>query len=297
MIYPRPLKPGDAIAIVSPASKINPELIDAASRTIEHYGYRPILSDCCKTCCGSFSGSINQRLCDLQHAFENHDVRAVLCSRGGYGVVQLINDMNMNIWHDDPKWLIGFSDISALHAVAHYNDVASIHASMCKHLASRPDDECTKAIFSILAGEKPQYEVEGNYRNREGEASGEIVGGNLAVLSGLNSTPYNLLQPGKILFIEDIAEAIYKVERMLYTLKLNGTLAQTKALIVGQFTDWKSSDDFQHMYDMVENMVKDYDFPVAYDFPIGHVERNLPIIEGAQVELKITKEKVNLNFK
>ena len=224
-------------------------------------------------------------------------MRAVLCSRGGYGVVQMIEHFRDSMWNNDPKWLIGFSDISALHAVSVHAGVVSVHASMCKLLTEHPDCQCSHTLHDILTGKLPDYEVAGDARNREGSVSGTVTGGNLAVLSGLISTPYDLLKKDHILFIEDISEAIYRIERMLYTLRLNGTLARTKALIVGQFTDYKPSVDHQCMYDMIEKMVADYDFPVAYNFPVGHVDYNLPILEGAQADLTVTKDKVRLTFK
>lgn len=297
MIYPRPLKQGDSVAIVSPASKIDAKLVDGACATLETWGFRPVVGSCCKGECGSFSGTVGQRLGDLRAALENPDVRAVLCSRGGYGVVQMIEHFRDSMWNNDPKWLIGFSDISALHAVSVHAGVVSVHASMCKLLTEHPDCQCSHTLHDILTGKLPDYEVAGDERNREGNVSGTVTGGNLAVLSGLISTPYDLLKKDHILFIEDISEAIYRVERMLYTLRLNGTLARTKALIVGQFTDYKPSVDHQCMYDMIEKMVADYDFPVAYNFPVGHVDYNLPILEGAQADLTVTKDKVRLTFK
>lgn len=297
MIYPRPLKQGDSVAIVSPASKIDAKLVDGACATLEAWGFRPVVGSCCKGECGSFSGTVGQRLGDLRAALENPDVRAVLCSRGGYGVVQMIEHFRDSMWNNDPKWLIGFSDISALHAVSVHASVVSVHASMCKLLTEHPDCQCSHTLHDILTGKLPDYEVAGDERNREGNVSGTVTGGNLAVLSGLISTPYDLLKKDHILFIEDISEAIYRVERMLYTLRLNGTLARTKALIVGQFTDYKPSVDHQCMYDMIEKMVADYDFPVAYNFPVGHVDYNLPILEGAQADLTVTKDKVRLTFK
>ena len=296
MIYPKSLENGDSIAIVSPASKIDGALIDGACRTIESWGFRPVLGEFCKGEYGSFSGSVDQRLRDFKRAFEDEDVRAVLCSRGGYGTVQLLEYFQLNMWKNDPKWLIGFSDISVLHAASFHAGVASLHGSMCKCLAEQPDSESSRRIRDILTGGLPEYLVQGNTCNREGKAEGVISGGNLAVLSGIVSTPYNLLKKGNILFIEDVAEPIYKVERMLYTLRLNGTLEQIKGLIVGQFTEYKASQDYTDMYDMIEDMVSGYNFPVAYNFPVGHVDRNLPIIEGAEVELEVGRQEVRLKF-
>ena len=296
MIYPKPLTPGDAVAILSPASAIKNELIDSACRTFESWGFRPIICPHSKGSNGSYSGSVEERLADIRQAVEDPSVRAIMCSRGGYGVVHLLEHFEPGLWSRDPKWVMGFSDISAFHAALARDGVASIHSPMCKHLTERPDDECSRALRSILSGEMPDYEVPTDHRNRLGEAEGRIYGGNLAVLSGLLSTPFNLLHKDHILFIEDIDEAIYSIERMLYHLRLNGTLASTRALIVGQFTEYKPSKDFENMYDMVQRMVADYDFPVVYNFPVGHVDHNLPIIEGAHARLVVAPDKVRLSF-
>lgn len=296
MIFPKPLGDGDKIAIVSPASKIDVSLVDRACECIENWGFRPVVSESCKSENGSFSGTLGQRLNDFLGMLSDDSVKAILCSRGGYGTVHLLPYFQKRDWIDNSKWIIGFSDISALHAVAGRYGIASVHASMCKHLAEHSDDLCSRYLHDILTGGYPEYILEGDSRNREGRASGRIAGGNMAVLSGLISTPFDLLRKDHILFIEDIAEPIYKIERMLYTLKLNGTLENTRALIVGQFTEYKPSADYQSMYDMIEEMVSDYDFPVAYNFPIGHVDYNLPIIEGCDVELSVSKDEVKLKF-
>lgn len=297
MIYPRPLKPGDKIAILSPASKIDCNLVDSACEAIIKRGYTPIVCEHCKGADGSYSGTATDRLCDIKTALANPEVRAILCSRGGYGVVHLLDSISADELRKDPKWMIGFSDISAMHAAFNNAGIVSVHASMAKHLTERPNDDCSNALFDIITGKLPTYKEQGDCRNREGAAEGRIVGGNLAVLAGLISTPYDLLKKDHILFIEDVSEAIYKIERILYTLKLNGVLASTKALIVGQFTDYKPSKDFNDMNDMIERIVKDYDFPVAYNFHVGHIDRNLPIIEGANAKINITKESVELTFK
>ena len=296
MIYPNPLKKGDSIAIISPASKIDGKLVDNACETIKSWGFNPVVSDFCKGEHGSFSGTVEQRLQDFKAAFADEKVRAVLCSRGGYGAVQLLKYFKRSMWTTDPKWLIGFSDISALHAASCHAGVASLHASMCKCLAEQPESESSLKILEILTGRMPEYTIGGNSRNREGYAEGTITGGNMAVLSGLVSTPYDLLGKGDILFIEDVAEPIYKIQRMLYTLRLNGTLGQIKGLIVGQFTEYNASQDYSDMYGMVEEMVSDYKFPVAYNFPIGHTDRNLPIVEGAKAAFEVTKENARLKF-
>ncbi len=296
MIYPRPLKPGDAVAILSPASAIKNELVDSACKALESWGFRPVVCPHCKGSWGSYSGTVEERMADIREALADESVRAILCSRGGYGVVHLLEHFEPGMWQRDPKWVMGFSDISAFHAALARDGVASIHSPMCKHLTNHPDDESSRSLRAILTGTMPDYRVEPDHRNRQGVAEGQIYGGNIAVLSGLLSTDFNLLRKDHILFIEDIDEAIYSIERMLYHLRLSGVLASTRALIVGQFTEYKPSKDFDNMYDMVQRIVADYDFPVAYNFPVGHVDHNLPIVEGSHARLEVAADSVRLTL-
>ncbi|MGM9841143.1 MAG: LD-carboxypeptidase [Candidatus Limisoma sp.] len=296
MIYPKPLNPGDVVAIVSPASKIKPEYVEGACATLRRWGYEPRVAEHCLGEHGSFSGTRDERLGDLRSALTDPSVRAVLCSRGGYGVVHLLEGLSDADFVDDPKWIIGFSDISLLHAAAHRAGVASIHSSMARHLTERPDDDCSASLRAILAGEFPSYSEPGRADNRLGVAEGTIVGGNLAVLAAIIDSKWDLFTRDNILFIEDIAEPIYNVERQLYNLRLNGTLAHTRGIVFGQFTDYKPDRDHQTMEEMLARFVSDLDIPVALHFPVGHVDRNLPIVEGAQATLEVGEQRVNLTL-
>ncbi len=296
MIYPQPLRPGDKIAIVSPASRIYPEYVDGACAVIRQLGFEPVPFPHCKGNVAGYSGTVEERLSDLKAALLDADVKAVLCSRGGYGVVHLLEYLDVDELRRNAKWIVGFSDISALHATMVSAGVVSVHGSMAKHMATHGCDEVTAAIFSILQGKLPTYEVVPHPLNKIGEAEGRLAGGNMAVLCGLTDTPFDLLTNGDILFIEDIGEPIYKVERMLYNLRLNGTLYMIKGLIVGQFTNCESPDGTgETMEQMIRRMVESYDIPVAFNFPCGHVDYNLPMIEGAKVKLAVG-DKVTLQF-
>ena len=299
MIYPAPLKKGDKIAIVSPASHIRHEYVDAACRIIEQWGYKPVVGEHCKGATGTYSGTVEERLADLRAAFTDKSVKAILCSRGGYGVVQLLEALGTEILRDNPKWVIGFSDISAMHAAMLTAGVMSLHAPMTKQFATLgAKDECVKLLRGIIEGEKPEYCEPAHLFNRKGIAEGEIVGGNMAVLCGLQGSRYNILTADKILFIEDIGEAVYKVERMLYNLRLNGVLQGLRGLIVGRFTEYTNPDsNGENMEQMVSRMVAPYGYPVAFDFPVGHIDRNLPIIEGAEVRLEVAAAATTLSFK
>lgn len=298
MIFPKPLRRGDKVAILSPSSHIIPERVDGAAAVLREWGYEPVVCPHCKGSCGTYSGTVEERLADLLWAVSEPSVRAILCSRGGYGAVQLLPSLPAELLRRDPKWLIGFSDISALHAAWLQAGVASLHCSMAKLLAEGgATDPCSRLMLDVLQGRFPKYNVPAHPLNRIGKASGMIAGGNLAVLSALVSTPYDILKPGRILFIEDINEEIYKVERMLYTLRLNGTLARLHGLIVGQFTGHRSPDrNGDTMEQMIARMVAPYGYPVAMGFPIGHIDSNLPIVEGAHATLTTTGSTTTLHI-
>lgn len=297
IIFPSPLTKGDKIAIISPASHILPDYVDGACNAIAQMGFQPVVSTHCKGQCGGYSGTIEQRLADFLEALHNPEVKAILCSRGGYGVVHLLEYLSADDIAENAKWLIGFSDISALHAAMVASGVASIHASMAKHLTQfGVDDEATVALFNILQGKLPTYQTPSHAFNKPGTATGTLTGGNMAVLCGLLDTDFDLLSRGDILFIEDVGEEVYKIERMLYNLRLSGVLPMIKGLIVGRFTDYRNPDgNGDSMEQMVKRMVEPYDIPVAFDFPVGHVDENMPLIEGAQVTLTVA-DTVTLQF-
>lgn len=297
IIFPSPLTKGDKIAIISPASHILPDYVDGACNAIDQMGFQPVVSNHCKGQCGGYSGTIEQRLADFLEALHNPEVKAILCSRGGYGVVHLLEYLSAEDIAENAKWLIGFSDISALHAAMVASGVVSIHASMAKHLTQfGVDDEATVALFNILQGKLPTYQTPSHPFNKPGTATGTLTGGNMAVLCGLLDTEFDLLSRGDILFIEDVGEEVYKIERMLYNLRLSGVLPMIKGLIVGRFTDYRNPDgNGDSMEQMVKRMVEPYDIPVAFDFPVGHVDENMPLIEGAQVTLTVA-DTVTLQF-
>ncbi len=296
-VMPRPLHEGDKIAIIAPASAIDPAYVEGALPVLRSQGWNPYVSPSTLGCHGSYSAAAADRLADLVEAANDPDVRAILCARGGYGAVHLLEDFPEKELLSDPKWIIGFSDISALHARLSRMGVMSIHASMCKHLAIHgSEDECSASLFDILRGKRPVYSVDTHPFNHTGEAEGTLVGGNMAVLGGLIGTRFDIFAtPDPVIFIEDIAEPIYKVERLLYQLRLNGTLHRARGLIIGQFTEYRPDRNYTGMYDMIHDMTEGLDMPVAFNFPVGHVERNLPLMESAPCRLSITQERVTLS--
>ncbi len=298
MITPASLQAGDTIALISPASRVKHAYIDAAARRLEEWGFRVLKGEHVYGSYGNFAGTVEQRLSDLRQALLNPEVKAILCTRGGYGAVHLLEDISSDEICDNAKWLIGFSDISALHAAWVSAGVSSLHASMAKHLSEESDDHVVTRYFrSILAGQRPCYDVAPHPFNRQGRVSARIVGGNMAVLCGLLRTPYDIFAEGTILFIEDVGERTYKVERMLYNLELAGILPRLAGLIVGRFTEYDEDPGMcATMYEMIAARVSRYNYPVCFNFPVGHVTDNYPIIEGADVTLTVASQSVTLEF-
>lgn len=288
LIFPAPLKKGDKIAFCSPAGTIKAEKVEKAAEVLQSLGWRVEIMPHALGKHGSYSGTADERYADLERALLDPDVKAIICSRGGYGVVHILDRLNRLDLRANAKWIVGFSDISALHALMAVNGIASVHASMAGQIMLGPDDPDNAALFDILRGERPAYTFDSHSFDRCGIASGKLLGGNVAVLAELINTPYDIIEPGTILFIEDVAEPIYKIERILYQLKLNGVLAKLNGLIVGQFTDYKPDDNYDDMYAMIRDMTAEYDYPVAFDVPIGHVDHNIPVIESANVTLKVS---------
>ncbi len=293
MMTPPAIQKGDRIAIVSPASAVDPALIDGACRTIEARGYEPVVMPHAKGRCGTYSGTVDERFDDLSAAFLDPTVRAIVCSRGGYGAVHLLQRLDRYYLEADPKWLVGFSDISALHALMHRHRLVSLHASMCKGLCDS-ESESTRRTFELLEGGDNHYKLPPHPLNRTGDTSGVLLGGNLAVLQALIDTPYDDLQTDSILVIEDIAEPVYKVDRILNQLRLSGRLERINGLIVGQFTEYKKEGNHDDMYAMIADIVEPYDFAVAYDAPFGHIDGNMPLRHGADTQLTVTPSGVTL---
>lgn len=296
---PAALKPGDRIAIVSPASKIAHELIDQAVEMLGKEGYDPVVMPHAKGGCGSFSASVEDRFADMKEALEDDSIRAIICSRGGYGCVHLLENLDMLPSGCFRKWLVGFSDITALHCLWMRKGVAGLHGAMAKYIGRGAGFGYYAREMGILSGEDGEvlnYGFKGHAYNVPGICTGRVVGGNLAVLGGLVGTPFDPVGKGDILFIEDIAEPIYKVERILWQLKLRGVFDNIAGLMVGAFTDYRPSVDHADMETMIDRFLGGYSFPRAYGIPSGHIENNCPLILGAEATLAVGDSLAGLRY-
>ena len=297
MLKPQSLKRGDTIAIASPAGAVSDQsIVEGAAATLRSWGLNVIIAPHCLSREGYYAGSIEERRDDFLSLIADDNIKAILCSYGGYGCLHIIDAVAEAI-KENPKWIIGMSDSSVLHAACLAKGVMSLHAPQCRHLSENHNDKSTQYMRKVLFGESVEYTIDPHSYNIEGAARGHIVGGNLSVLHALLRTPYDIFKPGTILFIEDINEPLYRIERMLFSLKLSGVLENLAAIVVGQFTGCKENRDFGGtVYDIIHAFIKDFNVPICYDFPIGHCKRNFPIIEGADAMLEIGRDKVTLKI-
>ena len=292
------LKSNDQIRIVSPSGNIEPKYIVGAKKTLSSWGLNVTEGKFARTKYGRFAGTEAQRISDLQEALDDPSVNAILCSRGGYGVAQIIDKLDFSTFAKSPKWLIGFSDITILHNAISNLGIASIHGIMAKHLTQFPADSIhVQKCREILFGQVPTYVVPKHRLNKVGIAQGKLIGGNLSVLIGLRGSQFDLDYKNNILFIEDIAERPYHIDRMMQNLRFSGSLAQLSGLVVGQFSDCDEDPLMKKsVAQIIASAVSEYDYPVCFNFPAGHVDNNFPLKLGETVQFEVTKRAVILTF-
>lgn len=302
LIFPPPLRPGAKIAIVSPASAVSPSYVHGAAERIEAAGFRAlIMPHALGPACGSYAAGLDERLADLQNAWADPEVGAILCARGGYGCVHLLSSISDSFLRYTPKWLIGFSDVSALHARLAAAGIASVHGSMAKYIDADPD--VLLSLLNIICSPSPSVDYRypsSPLNGLRATVSAPLLGGNLAVLSHLIGTPYDIFaHTGCILFIEDISEAIYALERMLWQLWLSGAFSHCRAVIVGRFTETSPDRNYPDPYAMIHARLSQWGvlakIPVVFDIPVGHIPGNIPLIHGARVTLSDNGSYVTLS--
>ena len=293
------LQPGDMIGIVCPAGYMTLERAKTCIETLPEWGYTVRTGETLGSSSDNyFSGTDSERMTDLQRMLDDPSIRAILCGRGGYGLSRIIDQIDFSRFKKNPKWIIGYSDITVLHAHIHTRyDIATLHAPMAGAFndggASGPYVE---SLRQALRGEKMTYECAPNPFNRKGEASGELVGGNLSLLAHLSGSRSELNTKGKILFLEDVGEYMYNIDRMLQQLKRSGCLEPLAGLLIGGFTDLKDTERPYGMpvYDLIQEIVEQYDYPVSFGFPVGHGGENYALKSGVEHRLKVGKNKVKL---
>lgn len=287
-LQPPYLKRGDKVAITCPAKKLPGPMTDAVA-LLESWGLQVVLGDTLTASYHQFAGDDAFRAADMQQFINDDGIKAIFAARGGYGTIRMIDLVNFSQLQIDPKWLVGFSDITLLHSHLLNNyGLQTIHGQMPVNIpdaSTRSLETLRKALF----GEELIYEFPSSILNRPGTASGVLTGGNLSLLIAALGSSSNVNYNGKILFIEDVGEYLYSIDRMMHTLKRAGKLKNLAGLIVGGFTGIKDNDiPFeQTVPEIVKNVVKDYDYPVCFDFPAGHLADNCSLVLGRQIQMSV----------
>jgi len=296
MIIPPYLKPGDRIRIISPAGKVQKDKILPGIQLLQDEGYEVLIGKHVFDKHFQYAGTDQQRATDLQEAINDPVTKAILCARGGYGTVRIIEKLDFSELLKNPKWLIGFSDVTVLHAVLNKLGLASIHGSMPGFfLEAKKTTRSFLSLIEVLSSGRSQCEVASHQMNRKGISSGELVGGNLSLLYCLQGTPWQLDTSGKILIIEDVGEYLYHLDRMMQNLKMTGQLRNLAGMVVGGFTEMKDNESpfGKTASEIILEAVSGYNFPVCFDFPIGHIPKNLAVMLGGRYQLEVA-EKVRL---
>ena len=302
LIKPEYLKKGDTVAIVAPSGVLKNYngYILKAKELLKSWELEVVIGENVFNDNGHFAGTDNQRSADFQLALDDKSIKAIWCARGGYGAMRVIDNLNFEKYKENPKWIIGYSDITAIHNDLHNNKSESIHGIMCKSLEKIDVDnnESISLLKKTLFGEKLSYTIEGNNYNIEGNSNGQLIGGNLTLLHCLLGSESSIDTDGKILFIEDLGEYLYHIDRMLISLKRAGYFDNCKGLIVGDFTDMrKNTTPFgKNLKELILDIVKEYDFPVSFGFPAGHGTKNYPMILGREINLEVSKQQSTINF-
>lgn len=301
-VMPKPLKTGDTIAVISPSSVPDSATVAKGCATLRSWGYVPVVGAHALSSYHGFAGTADERATDLLWALRNPSIKAIICSRGGDGAVQVLQRIPLKEFRNHPKWIMGFSDVTALHSAEVSAGVMSVHCSMCDGIAMRGERDSVNMILrKLLQGDLPTYQAPAHPLNQQGEATGILVGGNFSVFCGLAGSEYDFLNradEGLILFIEDTDESMTKVDRMLHQLEIRGVLSKLNGIIVGHFSKYKSPENgFADMYEMLHEYLQHYQIPVCYDFPVGHHSgKNYPMVEGCKVNLKVGQDGTLIQF-
>jgi len=295
MKFPPKLKQGDKVSIISPAGKIERQIAERASQVLIQCGFKVEIGVHTFDQEGIYAGTDSDRALDMQKALDDKSIKAIFFARGGYGSLRTHLLLNWSSFFKKPKWLIGFSDITVFHSYLSLHNIASMHGVMTAWFEK--DGALTQSfltMLSLLKGEKQNYVLQPHELNRVGSATGVLSGGNLSIIQSLRGTPLDISSKGKILFIEDIDEHHYHLDRMMLNLKTGGVLEHLQGMIVGYFTGIKDGETpyGKTAYQIIKEAVDPYHFPVAFGMPSGHELPNFPMVMGSRISLEVSNEKV-----
>lgn len=306
IIFPKSLTKGDKIAVISPAGAVDATQLEMGIEMIKSKGYEPVLGEHLYTKFSNgynYAGTEQERLKDINWALNDNEISAIWASRGGYGCQHLIEHLDLKGFTKSPKWYIGYSDNTVIQSYLLKKGFASIHGQTIKTSSFGVTEESYDLIFDILKGKTPKYSLKSHQFNKADTIEGELVGGNLALIYALLGTKYSFDFKDKILFIEDIGENFYALDRMIMSLELAGVFNTISGLIVGGMTnmgDEKENKQYEESFDefaykLILDRISKYNFPVVFGFPNGHIKDNRPLIIGGNVKLKV-EDRVKIEF-
>ncbi len=303
MIQPNFLVAGDSVAIVAPSGILlgKSREINQAVELLKSWGLHPIVGTHVFKQNGHFAGTDTERAEDLQKALDNPNIKAIWCARGGYGTVRILDRLDYNQFKENPKWLIGYSDITALHNQLHNEGYQTIHALMCTSLTEDLSEikDNIESLENAIFGKELRYTFPGSLNNRTGIVTAPLIGGNLTMLHTMLGSGTSIDTKGKILFFEEVGEYAYHIDRMLQSLKRAGYFNDLKGIMVGNISKVRqNTTEFgRSVEEIIMDAVAEYDFPVAFNVPVGHEDHNRALILGATIELTVGKNESTINFK
>lgn len=297
LIMPEYLKKGDTVGILATARKIDLATIEPGIKLLESWGLKVVIGKTIGKEQNQLAGADWQRATDFQEMLDNPAIKAIWAAKGGYGTVRIVDRINFTNFKKKPKWVIGFSDMTVMHSHINNMDIGTLHAIMAIS-AKSATPEAIESFRKALFGEKLEYHIPAHPFNKKGKAQGELVGGNLSVLYSIQGSKSAVDMKGKILFIEDLDEYLYHIDRMMMNLKRNGSLDGLKGIIVGGMTSMNDNDIpwGKDALEIIEDVVKDLKIPIAYNFPAGHIKDNRALILGKSVTLDVNDKETVLKF-
>lgn len=285
------LKKGDTIAIVAPAKAIEKEFIDFAVDFFEQQGYEVVVGKNCLNQHHYFAGTDEERLSDFQEVLDNPEIKAIICARGGYGCVRIVDEIQWASLLNHPKWIVGFSDVTVFHQRINILGLPSIHGTMPLNFKENSNEALT-TLLQHLEGNHQPISIPSHLMNIQGTAEGTLIGGNLSILYSLLGTDDEVNFQDTILFIEDLAEQLYHLDRMLFAFQKAGVLSQIKGLIVGGMTDMKDTaiPFGKSLEEIIIEHIKPYNIPLVFGFPAGHINDNRALVFGKKIKLEVSEE-------
>jgi len=297
VIMPDYLKKGDTVGILATARKIDLATLQPGIKLLESWGLNVVIGKTIGKEQNQLAGPDWQRATDFQEMLDNPNIKAIWAAKGGYGTVRIVDRINFDNFKKKPKWVIGFSDVTVMHSHINNMNIGTMHAIMAIS-AKSASPEAIESFRKALFGEKLEYHIPRHAFNKNGKATGELVGGNLSVLYSIQGSESAVDMNGKILFLEDLDEYLYHIDRMMMNLKRNGSLKGLKGIIIGGMTSMNDNDiPWGHnSLEIIQDIVKDLNIPIAYNFPAGHIKDNRTLILGKTVTFEVNDAETVLRF-